>query len=141
MYIHIQLLFLHQFWLLKAKLLLYQMGKSNDLKSEEKHLTLGSFLSSTNEDFVKISSYPNVKSYSFEILNKFSTYLQSNPVIYPSNLFSLCITGKQTVFNMVIHSTYLHLTAGSNPVTSLMKKTTKAPIQNKQNQRKKVPLF
>lgn len=71
MYIHIQLLLLHQFWLLKTKLLLYQMGKSNDLKSEERHVVLGwNFLSSTNEDFVKMSSYHKINSYSFEILNK-----------------------------------------------------------------------
>lgn len=75
LYIHIQLLFLHQFWLLKTKLLLHQMGKSNNLKLEERHLGFFGFLSSTNEGFVKISSYPKVKSYSFEILNKFSRYL------------------------------------------------------------------
>lgn len=33
---HTQLLFLHQFWLLKTMVLLYQMGKSNDLILKKK---------------------------------------------------------------------------------------------------------
>lgn len=59
----------------------------------------------------------------------------SNPIISPSRLFLLCITRKQTVFTIVIHSNYLHLTADSNSFTFLFKNT---PNKNK-NQPTKNP--
>lgn len=65
---------------------------------------------------------------------------QSNPIIYWSNLFSLCITSKQTLFNMLINSTYLHLTAGSFSHSPDKKKTNQKnphPTQIKQNQEEK----
>lgn len=64
---------------------------------------------------------------------------QSNPIIYQSNLFSLCITSKQTLFNMLIHSTYLHLTAGSSShIPDKIQRTHTKPTQTKKNQLEKI---